>query len=151
MGCDAVGVGRYLAEDRVLCFELLAKEKKHDGYGWTLHFVAGSVADTGAHVAPQRPHVSLMTGRRADVPATLLELIKQRRRWLNGSFFALVYYVKRFKQLLGPHHSICRRFWLTVQFVYQASARRGVMTHSRESVSLELSTATGRALLRPLS
>jgi chitin synthase len=47
----------YLAEDRVLCFELLAKENRD----WTLHFVAGSVAET-------------------DVPETLMELIKQRRR-----------------------------------------------------------------------
>ena len=44
----------YLAEDRVLCFELLAKENRT----WTLHFVTGAVAET-------------------DVPETLLELLKQ--------------------------------------------------------------------------
>jgi chitin synthase len=62
----------------------------------------------------------------------LLELIKQRRRWLNGSFFALVFYISRFTQLLGrSDHSLCRRFWLTVQFMYQASARRVLLTPSR--------------------
>jgi hypothetical protein len=39
----ATPVARYLAEDRVLCFELLAKKNRD----WTLHFVAGSVAETG--------------------------------------------------------------------------------------------------------
>lgn len=56
-----------------MCFELLAKAHRR----WTLHYVKGAIADT-------------------DVPDNLLELIKQRRRWLNGSFFAGVYYVQNF-------------------------------------------------------
>lgn len=86
----------YLAEDRVLCFELLAKFKRN----WTMTFVSGAVAET-------------------DVPDNLLELTKQRRRWLNGSFFALVFYISKFSRVLHrSRHGFFRRIGLSVQFVY---------------------------------
>lgn len=86
----------YLAEDRVLCFEVLAKR----GHRWTLHYEAGAVAHT-------------------DVPGNLVELIKQRRRWLNGSFFSLVYYVSKFHRFAAGAHSIWRKASLHIQFVHQ--------------------------------
>ena len=47
----------------------------------------------------------------------------QRRRWLNGSFFSLIYYVTKFHNLLGrSDHSWFRRIALMVQFFYQCSA-----------------------------
>jgi hypothetical protein len=50
------------------------------------------------------------------------DLLARRRRWLNGSFFALIFYITKFSVLLGrSDHSLCRRFWLLVQFVYQCS------------------------------
>lgn len=55
------------AEDRILCFELVAKA----GERWTLTYVKPSKAET-------------------DVPESAVELIGQRRRWLNGSFAASV-------------------------------------------------------------
>lgn len=55
----------FLAEDRILCFELVAKH----GESWTLSYVKPSKAET-------------------DVPESAAELISQRRRWLNGSFAA---------------------------------------------------------------
>jgi cellulose synthase/poly-beta-1,6-N-acetylglucosamine synthase-like glycosyltransferase len=55
------------SEDRILCFELVAKA--HDK--WTLAYVKSSKAET-------------------DVPEEAAELISQRRRWLNGSFAASV-------------------------------------------------------------
>ncbi|KAJ1971765.1 Chitin synthase, class 1, partial [Dimargaris verticillata] len=58
----------YLAEDRILCFELVAKKNCN----WVLKYVKNSKGVT-------------------DVPDTLAELISQRRRWLNGSFFAGFY------------------------------------------------------------
>ena len=65
----------FTAEDRILCFELVAKA----GDRWTLTYVKPSKAET-------------------DVPETAVELIGQRRRWLNGSFAASVvcYFTKRF-------------------------------------------------------
>lgn len=57
----------FLAEDRILCFELVAKANDK----WTLTYVKPSKAET-------------------DVPETAVELIGQRRRWLNGSFAASV-------------------------------------------------------------
>lgn len=57
----------FLAEDRILCFELVAKK----GDRWVLTYVKPSKAET-------------------DVPESAVELIGQRRRWLNGSFAASV-------------------------------------------------------------
>src|ERR1700761_4721898 len=57
----------FLAEDRILCFELVAKAKDK----WTLTYVKPSKAET-------------------DVPESAAELIGQRRRWLNGSFAASI-------------------------------------------------------------
>ena len=57
----------FLAEDRILCFELVAKANDQ----WTLTYVKPSKAET-------------------DVPEAAPELIGQRRRWLNGSFAASV-------------------------------------------------------------
>ena len=72
------------AEDRILCFELVAKA----GDRWTLTYVKPSKAET-------------------DVPETAVELIGQRRRWLNGSFAASVVccFSKRFIFFqLSPYH-----------------------------------------------
>ena len=56
---------RFLAEDRVLCLEIVCAPKR----AWVLRWVNDAVAET-------------------DVPDTLVELIKQRRRWVNGAFFS---------------------------------------------------------------
>jgi len=59
----------FLAEDRILCFKLVAKA----GDRWTLL----------TYVKPSKGET--------DVPETAVELIGQCRRWLNGSFAASVY------------------------------------------------------------
>ncbi|KAF7315388.1 Chitin synthase [Mycena indigotica] len=71
----------YLAEDRILCFELVAKQDS----AWILKYVRGAVAET-------------------DVPDALSEFISQRRRWLNGSFFAAVYAIAHVGQILRSGH-----------------------------------------------
>jgi len=82
----------FLAEDRILCFELVAKA----GDRWTLTYVKPSKAET-------------------DVPESAAELIGQRRRWLNGSFAASVYALVNFFRLYQSGHGIIRMFFLHIQ------------------------------------
>ncbi|EMD40851.1 glycosyltransferase family 2 protein [Gelatoporia subvermispora B] len=85
----------FLAEDRILCFELVAKA----GDRWTLTYVKPSKAET-------------------DVPESAAELIGQRRRWLNGSFAASVYALVNFFKLYKSGHGIIRMFFFHVQAIY---------------------------------
>lgn len=100
----------FLAEDRILCFELVAKANDR----WTLTYVKPSKAET-------------------DVPESAAELIGQRRRWLNGSFAASVvrsvfcssvlfhaltsaqYAIVNFFKLYRSGHGIIRMFFFHVQ------------------------------------
>lgn len=66
----------YLAEDRILCFELVAKAHS----SWILKYVKAAKAET-------------------DVPGGIPEFISQRRRWMNGSFFG------KFKEFNGRGRS----------------------------------------------
>ena len=47
------------------------------------------------------------------------EFISQRRRWLNGAFFAAVYSLLHFKQVWETDHTIWRKTLLHIEFVYQ--------------------------------
>ncbi|KAF9006420.1 glycosyltransferase family 2 protein [Cyathus striatus] len=85
----------FLAEDRILCFELVAKA----GDRWTLTYVKPSKAET-------------------DVPESAVELIGQRRRWLNGSFAASVYALANFFTLYKSGHGIIRMFFFHIQALY---------------------------------
>jgi len=85
----------FLAEDRILCFELVAKA----GDRWTLTYVKPSKAET-------------------DVPESAAELIGQRRRWLNGSFAASVYALVNFFKLYKSSHGIIRMFFFHLQALY---------------------------------
>ena len=53
-----------------------------------------------------------------DVPDALPEFISQRRRWLNGSFFAATYAVAHLGQILGSGHSVWRKLTLVVETLY---------------------------------
>ncbi|QKX54176.1 uncharacterized protein TRUGW13939_01260 [Talaromyces rugulosus] len=85
----------FLAEDRILCFELVAKA----GQKWTLTYVKTSKGET-------------------DVPEAPPEFLSQRRRWLNGSFAASLYSVMHFARIYGSGHSLVRLFFLHVQLIY---------------------------------
>ncbi|KAF9153138.1 Chitin synthase, class 2 [Linnemannia schmuckeri] len=87
----------YLAKDRILCFELLAKKNE----AWLLKYVKSAKAST-------------------DVPDSVGEFISQRRRWLNGSFFAVFYGLAHFTRILNSGHSLPRKIFLMVGFLYNA-------------------------------
>ncbi|GJE97749.1 glycosyltransferase family 2 protein [Phanerochaete sordida] len=85
----------YLAEDRILCFELVAKANSN----WVLKYVKSAIGET-------------------DVPDALAEFIIQRRRWLNGSFFAATYAVAHVGQVLSSGHSAGRKAALFIETFY---------------------------------
>lgn len=87
----------FLAEDRILCFELVAKANDR----WTLTYVKPSKAET-------------------DVPESAPELISQRRRWLNGSFAASVYALVNFFRIYRSGHGVIRLFFFHLQALYNA-------------------------------
>ncbi|KAH7149199.1 chitin synthase 1 [Dactylonectria estremocensis] len=85
----------YLAEDRILCFELVTKRNCH----WILQYVKSATGET-------------------DVPDTVTELILQRRRWLNGSFFAAIYAIVHFYDFFRSDHTFLRKFAFFIEFVF---------------------------------
>ncbi|KAL3459167.1 chitin synthase-domain-containing protein [Aspergillus heterothallicus] len=85
----------FLAEDRILCFELVAKA----GFKWHLGYVKAAKAET-------------------DVPEGAAEFINQRRRWLNGSFAASLYAIMHFGRIYRSGHNLVRLLFLHVQMVY---------------------------------
>ncbi|THU77602.1 glycosyltransferase family 2 protein [Dendrothele bispora CBS 962.96] len=95
-GADIFTANMYLAEDRILCWELVSKR----GGSWILHYVKSAYAIT-------------------DVPDQIPELISQRRRWLNGSFFAAVHSTFHFYYIYRSAHSFMRKFWIHVEMLYQ--------------------------------
>ncbi|KAM3542912.1 hypothetical protein ARSEF1564_004136 [Beauveria bassiana] len=93
---DVFTANMYLAEDRILCWELVAKR----GERWVLKYVKGCTGET-------------------DVPDSVPEFISQRRRWLNGAFFAAVYSLVNFRQIIATDHTIARKILLYTEFIYQ--------------------------------
>ena len=53
-----------------------------------------------------------------DVPEALPEFISQRRRWLNGSFFAATYAIAHLGQILRSGHSVWRKILLVLETIY---------------------------------
>jgi cellulose synthase/poly-beta-1,6-N-acetylglucosamine synthase-like glycosyltransferase len=53
-----------------------------------------------------------------DVPDALPEFIIQRRRWLNGSFFAATYAIAHVGQIMRSGHSFPRKVMLMAETVY---------------------------------
>lgn len=85
----------FLAEDRILCFELVAKA----GSKWHLTYVKSSKGET-------------------DVPEGAAEFIGQRRRWLNGSFAAGIYSLMHFGRMYKSGHNLIRMFFFHIQMLY---------------------------------
>ncbi|CAA7262411.1 unnamed protein product [Cyclocybe aegerita] len=96
-GLSMLQKNMFLAEDRILCFELIAKE----GEKWTISYVKDSKAET-------------------DVPECTAELLSQRRRWLNGALAANVYALANFHRLYRSKHGWRQLVLYQVQAIYNA-------------------------------
>ncbi|KAK3704688.1 Chitin synthase, class 2 [Vermiconidia calcicola] len=94
---DVFTANMYLAEDRILCWELVAKRNER----WVLKYVKSATGET-------------------DVPDSVPEFVSQRRRWLNGAFFAAVYSLLHFRQIWTTDHTIARKIMLHIEFIYQS-------------------------------
>lgn len=60
-----------------------------------------------------------MTDRLTVVADTVPEFVSQRRRWLNGAFFAAVYSLLHFRQIWNTDHTLTRKILLHMEFIYQ--------------------------------
>ncbi|KAI0720104.1 chitin synthase [Cerioporus squamosus] len=87
----------YLAEDRILCFEIVTKKRE----AWRLQYVKSAKAST-------------------DVPTTVPEFISQRRRWLNGSLFASVHATVFWFRIWTSGQGFFRKIILQIEFIYNA-------------------------------
>ncbi|KAA1467769.1 glycosyltransferase family 2 protein [Dentipellis sp. KUC8613] len=99
-GADGAGLferNMYLAEDRILCFEIVTKKRE----GWILKYVKSAKAAT-------------------DVPTTVPEFISQRRRWLNGSLFASIHATIFFWRIWTSGQNFFRKIVLQIEFIYNA-------------------------------
>ena len=85
----------YLAEDRILCLELICMEDREN----ILRYVPGSQAET-------------------DVPDDLCKLMVQRRRWNNGSWFSTIYTILNCLKIKKSGHGKIRIFFLYILMIY---------------------------------
>lgn len=79
---DIFKANMFLAEDRILGFELIAQPNSK----WFHRYVDKAKAYT-------------------DVPESIPEFISQRRRWLNGTLFATLYSIIQWHRLWRTNHS----------------------------------------------
>ncbi|KAI7894787.1 chitin synthase 1 [Mucor mucedo] len=93
---DIFTANMYLAEDRILCYELVAKKDA----AWVLHYCSNASGET-------------------DVPDKVDEFISQRRRWLNGSFFAGLYSMVHWRKVWSSDHFILRKILFMFNDLYQ--------------------------------
>ncbi|VUG17675.1 CHS2 [Brettanomyces bruxellensis] len=93
---DIFSANMYLAEDRILAWALVSRKNAK----WVLKYVKSAKGET-------------------DVPETLSEFISQRRRWLNGSFFAALYSQIHSFQIWHTDHSLIRKIFFQIEFLYQ--------------------------------
>ncbi|OMJ86741.1 hypothetical protein SteCoe_11677 [Stentor coeruleus] len=85
----------YLAEDRVLCMALFTKQNQK----YILRYNKYAIAYT-------------------DPPNDFDQLLLQRRRWINGSWFALIDAIYNYKGIWMTNHSICRKLFFTLEILY---------------------------------
>ncbi|KAF1949675.1 hypothetical protein CC80DRAFT_483909 [Byssothecium circinans] len=92
-------LNRYLADDRVICFQVLSKERTK----WHLAFDMHSKATT-------------------DIPMNTTDFINQRRRWLNGAFFSTIYVITHWHRVYKSGHNIIRLAAFHIQLLHSILA-----------------------------
>ena len=95
----------YLAEDRIMCMQIYIKANS----GYTVQYVPDAKAVT-------------------DAPPSLVALMKQRRRWMNGALFGTSKVIANFVNMVScsnNKHPVSRQFlmiifmtFLTTLFVF---------------------------------
>jgi len=79
----------------VMCLEILRKYSN----AWVLRYIPGCIALT-------------------DPPDSVIGLIKQRRRWTNGSMFASWYVIDHLNMINRSGHSFFRKMFLSMLYAY---------------------------------
>jgi cellulose synthase/poly-beta-1,6-N-acetylglucosamine synthase-like glycosyltransferase len=159
---NAFEANMFLAEDRILCIEVVAKKVRHPAvavvlgqcmrYATSFGLQCSRLASSlhllipAAHTCPpaaclipsHSPALSLdacavlpVQGAKyrleyikeavaeADAVTKLTGLMKQRRRWLNGTFFAMLYALGNMGRIwTESSHSVGRKLVLTMEFMY---------------------------------
>lgn len=87
----------HLAEGRLLCFDIMCESGKSN----ILRYVKDSKA-------------------RVDIPETLDELMAQRRRWINGTWFSTMYTVKKCNEIDKSNHNCFRKCLFKFLMIYYA-------------------------------
>ncbi|KAH6649545.1 chitin synthase-domain-containing protein [Chaetomium tenue] len=88
-------LNRYLADDRVVCFDLVLKA----GSKWRTSYVNGATATT-------------------DIPTNTVDWMNQRRRWLNGAFASSLYSLELLFRVFKTGHNPVRILLLMIQMVH---------------------------------
>ncbi|KAG6814003.1 hypothetical protein H0H92_004496 [Tricholoma furcatifolium] len=104
----------YLAEDRILCFEIVTKKKE----GWTLKYVKSAKASTDVPASVRCRFISVVVY--GLTPPQVPEFISQRRRWLNGSLFASIHATVFFFKIWSSGQNFFRKIVLQIEFIYNA-------------------------------
>lgn len=87
----------YLAEDRILSFEIVTKKKK----AWTLKYVKSAGATTG-------------------VPTSVPEFISQRQKLITGLLFVGIYATMSSNRIWASGQGFFRKLALQFLFIYNA-------------------------------
>ncbi len=111
---DVFTANMYLAEDRILCWELVAKRDER----WVLKYVKSATGETDVP-GMRWNSITVIRPTNMFLIDAVPEFISQRRRWLNGAFFAAVYSLVHFRQIWHTDHTITRKVLLHIEFVYQ--------------------------------
>lgn len=124
----------YLAEDRILCFEIVTKKREAWVYVlcattetivlltsfFSLRYVKSAKASTDVPTTVRLTHPTLPSLSYLRSLTQVAEFISQRRRWLNGSLFASIHATVFFFRIWTSGQNFFRKIILQLEFIYNA-------------------------------